>query len=311
MMKKNHPSEKTRLLFLLDELSGKKRKAVETHFSHCQSCRKQMDDARRLIHLIRQYPETAPDAASLTRCRNRLIRAVRQHTENTGRRGITEDIRNRLQRMPAAPTWALALAMFAAGLFTGKALFHESFIPDLPFNINAVESPLAASEFRILPAEDNGSVKIRFRMVQDKMVVGRITDPGMQELLAFILIHASEDHTRLKVMHLLAEVDNHSRTAQALLYAMENDSNPGVRLKAVKIMSSIPMNDTVKGVLLRVLFKDSNEGVQVRAAEALHQTQDPEILARLKNQSGLNQYTRSLFARNTGEPLDADQANEL
>jgi hypothetical protein len=64
----------------------------------------------------------------------------------------------------------------------------------------------------------------------------------------------------------LTQASEDSRVREALMYALENDSNPGVRLKALDGLSGFVRQDArVRGGVLRALVSDTNSGVRMLA----------------------------------------------
>ena len=65
---------------------------------------------------------------------------------------------------------------------------------------------------------------------------------------------------------LLTQAPDDSRVREALMYALQNDSNPGVRLKALDGLSGFVRQDAqVRDGVLRALVSDSNSGVRMLA----------------------------------------------
>ncbi len=53
---------------------------------------------------------------------------------------------------------------------------------------------------------------------------------------------------------------------EALIYALQNDTNPGVRLKSLDALGNYVKTDTnVRDAVLRALVNDSNSGVRIEA----------------------------------------------
>ena len=64
-----------------------------------------------------------------------------------------------------------------------------------------------------------------------------------------------------------------------LLFALENDPNPGVRLRALAALRRAAENDPeVRRVLARVLLSDVNPGIRVQAVDLLMQRRDPDVV---------------------------------
>ena len=61
------------------------------------------------------------------------------------------------------------------------------------------------------------------------------------------------------------QAPNETNVREALLYALQNDSNPGVRLKALDGLSGFVKQDPrVRDAVLRALISDANPGVRMQ-----------------------------------------------
>lgn len=64
----------------------------------------------------------------------------------------------------------------------------------------------------------------------------------------------------------LTQAPDDSRVREVLMYALQNDSNPGVRLKALDGLSGFVRQDAqVRDAILRALVSDTNSGVRMQA----------------------------------------------
>ena len=64
----------------------------------------------------------------------------------------------------------------------------------------------------------------------------------------------------------LTQASNDARVREALMYALQNDTNPGVRLKALDGLSGFVRQDNqVRDGVLQALISDANSGVRMQA----------------------------------------------
>jgi hypothetical protein len=71
---------------------------------------------------------------------------------------------------------------------------------------------------------------------------------------------------RMDSVDVLTQASDDSRVREALMYALQNDSNPGVRLKALDGLSGFVRQDArVRGGVLQALVSDTNSGVRMLA----------------------------------------------
>ena len=65
---------------------------------------------------------------------------------------------------------------------------------------------------------------------------------------------------------LLAQKSSDQQVREALIYALQNDTNPGVRLKSLDALGNYVKSDTnVRDAVLRALVNDSNSGLRIEA----------------------------------------------
>jgi hypothetical protein len=65
---------------------------------------------------------------------------------------------------------------------------------------------------------------------------------------------------------LLAKRSSDLQVRDALIYALQNDTNPGVRLKSLDALGNYVKSDTnVRDAVLRALVNDDNSGVRIEA----------------------------------------------
>ena len=71
---------------------------------------------------------------------------------------------------------------------------------------------------------------------------------------------------RLDSVDVLTQSSNDTHVRAALMYVLQNDSNPGVRLKALDGLSGFVKQDPqVRDEVLRALISDDNPGVRLQA----------------------------------------------
>jgi plasmid stability protein len=68
----------------------------------------------------------------------------------------------------------------------------------------------------------------------------------------------------------------------ALLYALQHDSNPGVRLKALEGLKNSSADADVRQVLTQVLLADDNPGVRTQAIDLLIQHKEDQMVGTLQ-----------------------------
>jgi hypothetical protein len=71
---------------------------------------------------------------------------------------------------------------------------------------------------------------------------------------------------RMDSVDLLTQAPNDSQVREVLMYALQNDTNPGVRIKALDGLSGFVRKDAaVRDAVLQALIGDTNSGVRMQA----------------------------------------------
>jgi len=71
---------------------------------------------------------------------------------------------------------------------------------------------------------------------------------------------------RMDSVDLLTQKSGDMQVREALMYALQNDTNPGVRLKSLSALGNYVKDDVnVRDAVLRALVNDGNSGVRIEA----------------------------------------------
>ena len=303
-MKKNHLKPDQILLYLLNELSPGKRKAVDHHLSTCQICKTLLEREGEFIHQLRNQPHQEPEYGILTRCRERLDDRLREQVNIKNQKKPWFNIGEIFTIRIPIKQLAAATIIFLLGLVFGR------FLPDPGIDQNgssadalsALQSSMLVSNFQIIPSPDKSNhVEIRFHALQAKSLQGELNDPDIQYVLSYALVNEPRDNIRLKTVGLLKESVIDENVYQALIHALEKDKNPGVRLKAIKLLKALPINEKVKEILISTLFQDTNPGVRIEAANVLSQVGDPNIRPILQKKASEDEYISTLVTKTDDE----------
>jgi len=299
-MKLNHLKPDQILLYLLNELSTRERKAIDDHLSTCQKCKTLLEREGEFIQQLRNQPYQEPENSILTRCRDRLNNQLKEEVNLKNQKKPLFNIGEILTIRIPIKQLAAATIIFLLGLVFGR------FLPDPGVDQNAsstdalsaLQSSMLVSNFQIIPSpEKSNHVEIRFHTLQEKSLRGRLNDPDIQYVLSYALVNESRDNIRLKTVGLLKESVLDENVYQALIHALEKDKNPGVRLKAIKLLKPLPINEKVKEILISTLFQDTNSGVRIEAANVLSQVGDPNIRPILQKKASEDEYISTLVPK--------------
>ena len=140
--------------------------------------------------------------------------------------------------------------------------------PPLVDNITANNPPIDASIAgisSITQDPNTNQVDIKFNTVSAQEYHGTLNDQYVQQLLLYA---ARNNNSGLRVdsVGLLAQRSSDQQVRDALIYALQNDTNPGVRLKSLEALGNYVKTDTnVRDAVLRALVNDDNQGLRIEA----------------------------------------------
>lgn len=260
-------------LYLYDELADDERHELEQHIQRCRSCATELADQREFQAQMNGLPVEEPSASFLASARMRLQEALE----------TTEQHRTWYQRLAFDPTaWlrqvrfspALAAVLLIVGFGSGLGTMYSALGGKAPHPSGQTAAVQEASIGGITAIDrkpNSDSVQIHYDRIVPESVEGSMSDPKIQELLAFAAKNnVNNSGVRLDSVDLLTSKPDDPRTREVLTYALRYDSNPGVRLKALDGVSSYVKQDIrVRNAVLEALLNDSNLGVRSGALHAL------------------------------------------
>ncbi|HVA64402.1 MAG TPA: hypothetical protein VNF74_11805 [Terriglobales bacterium] len=117
-------------------------------------------------------------------------------------------------------------------------------------------------------------VAIRYRVVRQGRLQGRLSDGDVQRLLLEAVEHPVNAGVRMDAMRLLGQAGPTPAVEAALVAALREDPNPGVRLRALAALTPMVTAERTRllGALALAAAEDGNAGVRTQAIQALGQT---------------------------------------
>jgi HEAT repeats/Putative zinc-finger len=237
---------------LAGRLDKTARETVIEHLETCSACRAelaQLGTVWRGLEALREEPEPGPSMK--TRFRETL--AAFEAGLEQGRQSPPAPARQPQGRTasgwwPLRPAWqfALALGMLAIGVWTGRTMM----------------TPREASP----------------EMAQLK---GQVE--SLRQLVALSMLQQQSPSSRLQGVtyaYQLAQPD--SQVEQALLYAVNHDSNVNVRLSAVDALQKYAGDPTVRRALIDAVAVQDSPLVQVALIDLLVQLKDRDLAPELR-----------------------------
>jgi len=295
-MKVKHLTRKEILFFIQNAMSEREKKRIQHHLDTCESCANLLNEEIQLNDVLSTHYHLEPKDDFLTESRNRLWRRM-HHKKREQEKKKTFNVHDILPMLIPNRQLVGALTVFVVGLFFGRIFTLMG--PRVQTNdVQALESAVPISHFQIVPSNEEGTVTIQFRTVEEKHIKGKIEDPEIQYALSYALANDTRDNIRLKSIGYLNKNSEQAYVKKALIHALANDENPGVRLKAIKMLKTLPLNKEIKEALVRALFKDNNTGIRIEAAKRLYQAQDPGFQSMLEQHAEEDEFIKSLLSEN-------------
>lgn len=260
-------------LLLYGELNFDEEERIESHLAQCSACRHEVKTLRSL-HAEIDDSEVDVPAGLLAQCRRELRAAVAVQDE---RRTVSW-----LQRWLRAD-WALALkplgalALVAIGFF-GARLVPEQAKPETVVVSVPAQYPVA-TRVRSIEPDANGGIRVMLEETSQRLLAGSPDEDSIRNVLLTAARESTDDGVRVESIDALRAAATTSEAKTVLLFALENDPNPGVRLRALAALRRAAENDPeVRRVLARVLLSDVNPGIRVQAVDLLMQRRDPDVV---------------------------------
>ena len=252
--------------------------ALERHIESCPVCAAEKARVDKLFTAMdsRRTPEV--DSEWLKSARNQMV----AHLESTKKRPAAVYIDwKKLFGFVRTPAFVAAYSavLMLAGIFLGNLKCNSTgaFLPSIEVGQMAADSEerdirsilqegnLRNVDLQELPGQQ---VQVTFRGTRDYQIMGSTEDKGIQDLLAYILLHESNTGLRLRSLETLAQQQD-SLVQLLLQYSLLYDENSGVRLKAVRSLRNYPPTPQHKDAYLRALMTDTNDAVRIEAMEGL------------------------------------------
>jgi HEAT repeat protein len=259
-------------LSLYGDLSAPEKLELAQHLSTCSRCKKQLDDFRRLHHLLSESPVDCLNESLLPDARYRFQRAMGTMKQRPTVREQLQDILRVAVRSRAAMVFG-GMVLFLLGVFGGRTLGTSS------DNNTSLDSFLVSGgglrvtnvQFVGTPSSA-GDIELSFDAVKPVRLRGPISDPRIQKALAFALVKSDNPGVRIRAVGSFAATASalpEREVKTALLLALKTDQNDAVRKEALQAILRYQADRDVRDALLYVLLHDANPGLRIAAINGL------------------------------------------
>ncbi len=256
-------------LHVYGELADDARHELEQHVARCADCAAELKAEQEFHALLSQERAADPTANLLAASRMKLQEALETAEQGGFWRRLAFDPANWLRQVNFSPALASAILIlgFAGGMGTAYKVFDHQ--PGAPVATTKTPSPAEASITgiqSITQEPGTNQIDIKYNTVSTLETQGSLNDQRIQQLLLFAARNNYNSGVRMDSVDLLTKKPDVLQVRDALIYALQYDTNPGVRLKALDGLGSFVKDDVqVRDAVLQALVSDSNPGVRTEA----------------------------------------------
>jgi hypothetical protein len=254
------------VLHVYGELADDARHELEQHVARCADCALELKAEQNFHALLGQDRAADPTPNLLASSRMRLQEALETAPQGGILSRLPFDPANWLRQMRFSPALASVILIFgfAGGMLTAYRVIPHGGIPIIDHTPPAPEASIAGIA-SITPVPGTNQVAIKYNTVSTQEYQGPLNDQQVQQLLLFAARN-NNSGVRVDSVDLLAQRSSDLQVREALIYALQNDTNPGVRLKSLDALGNYVKSDTnVRDAVLRALVNDSNSGLRIEA----------------------------------------------
>jgi hypothetical protein len=256
------------VLHVYGELADDARHELEQHIARCADCALELRAEQNFHELLSSDRAEEPSPNLLTSSRMRLQEGLETTQQGAWWHRLAFDPANWLRQIRFSPALASAILIFG---FAGGMLTAYRVIPQTPLQVgqNPVQNPQQEASISgidsVTQAPGTNQITIKYNTVLTQEASGSLNDQKIQQLLLFAARN-NNSGVRVDSVDLLAKSSSDLQVREALIYALQNDTNPGVRLKSLDALGNYVKSDTnVRDAVLRALVNDSNQGIRIEA----------------------------------------------
>ena len=268
------------VFYVYNELEDDARYEVEQHLARCPDCAAELKATRKFHATLSQAPVEEPTPNLLAASRMRLQEALETTSQGGWWRRLIFEPASWLRQIRMSP--ALAAAIFVVG-FGGGIGATYNYLENRPVTTDAgairqsgpgLNNPpveAAITGIRSVTQEPGSNqVSIKYDTISTQEAQGSLNDQRIQQLLLYAARNNFNSGVRMDSVGLLTQNPTDTHFRDALIYALQYDSNTGVRFKALDGLGAYVRDDTrVRDALLQALVNDTNPGVRTEALRLL------------------------------------------
>jgi len=258
-------------LYVYGEVADDARHELEQHTSRCADCAAELKAEQEFHELLSRDRAPDPTPNLLAASRMRLQEALETAQQGGLLHRLAFDPANWLRQMRFSPALASAILIlgFAGGVGTTYEVLPHKTTDAGIVTASPTESSIAGIS-SITQEPGTNQISIKYNTVSTQEAQGSLNDQRIQQLLLYAARNNYNSGVRMDSVGLLTQNPTDTHFRDALIYALQYDSNPGVRFKALDGLGPYVKDDTqVRDSLLQALVNDTNPGVRTEALRLL------------------------------------------
>lgn len=266
------------VFYVYGELADDACHELEQHVTRCADCAAELKAEQEFHTLLSRDRAADPTPNLLAASRMRLQEGLETAQQGGFFSRLVVDPANWLRQVRFSPALASAILVigFAVGVGTTyKIRPTEPTATLIPIQ-KAPQTPAdvsIAGISSITQQPGTNQISIKYNTLSSQEVQGSLNDQRIQQLLLYAARN-NNSGMRVDSVDLLAQRTNDLQVRDALIYALQNDTNPGVRMKSLTALGAHVKDDSnVRDAILRALVNDANSGVRIEALRLLEPVQ--------------------------------------
>jgi len=260
-------------LHVYGELADDARHELEMHVARCADCAAELKAEQQFHALLSQDRVAEPSPNLLASSRMRLQEALETAKQGGWLHRLAFDPANWLRQVRFSPALASAILIlgFAGGVGTTYKLVPHGTLATAPTPAaQQMNDASIAGINSIIQVPGSDQISIKYDTLATQEAQGSLNDQRIQQLLLYAARNNYNSGVRMDSVGLLTQNPTDTHFRDALIYALQYDSNPGVRFKALDGLGPYVKDDTsVRDAVLRALVNDANPGVRTEALRML------------------------------------------
>ena len=266
-------------LSLYDELDTERSKQLKQHLQSCERCTSDLAEARQVFKTLDKREKSVVSPEDLAHSREHLhVKLLQLQKRGTALSAAGKKFGQWFSwnEQPVL-RYAAAAVILLLGVFIGRQTYG-------PAQTSSAALLSGMTDINYVHYEpDSKQLTIGYNSIVEEKIRGDATQPEIQRMMAYALMHEERPNVRLKTVSALSALEELDiNLIKTLIDVMQSDDNPAVRLKAVKVLNAIPISSDLKNILIdvftKVVLKEENSAIRNEAINGLSRIGNSDIV---------------------------------